>query len=107
MNDLEKAKLLIENKNNSLVDISRKYNIPVQTLRNLRHDPSKMKKRVGSEFICLHKYMTNNLLRKNKCPLKGAKKGHKFGSTRRKLILVDTIQKAYNTVISIQVQLYQ
>ena len=44
MNDLEKAKLLIENKNNSLVDISRKYNIPVQTLRNLRHDPSKMKK---------------------------------------------------------------
>ena len=44
MNDLEKAKLLIENKNNSLVDISRKYNIPVQTFRNLRHDPSKMKK---------------------------------------------------------------
>ena len=44
--------------------------------------------------------MTNNLLRKNKCPLKGAKKGHKFGSTRRKLILVDTIQKAYNTRIN-------
>ena len=44
MNDLEKAKLLIENKNNSLVDISRKYNIPVQTLRNLRHDHSNMKK---------------------------------------------------------------
>lgn len=44
MNDLEKAKLLIEDKNNSLIDISRKYDIPVQTLRNMRHDPSKMKK---------------------------------------------------------------
>lgn len=44
MNDLEKATALIVDKNNSLIEISRSYNIPVQTLRNLRYDTSKIRK---------------------------------------------------------------
>ncbi|MEK3530270.1 hypothetical protein AAA431_10985 [Lactobacillus crispatus] len=44
MNDFEKAKAVIIDKNNSLIDISKKYSIPYQTLKNWRANPESLKK---------------------------------------------------------------
>lgn len=44
MNDLEKAKQLIQNKNVVLTELSVKTDIPVQTLKNLRYDLSQLDK---------------------------------------------------------------
>lgn len=44
MNDCEKAKAVISDRNVSLIEISRKYKIPYQTLKNWRANPDKLKK---------------------------------------------------------------
>lgn len=43
MTELEKAQYLINDRNVSLADLSRKTNIPEQTLRNMRQHQDKMK----------------------------------------------------------------
>lgn len=40
--DLKRAKAVIADKNNSLTEVSRITRIPIQTLRNYRHDISKL-----------------------------------------------------------------
>ncbi len=44
VNELEKALAFIKDKNNSLIEISRKHDIPYQTLRNWRSNPDKLSK---------------------------------------------------------------
>ena len=44
MNDFEKAKEFLINKNIKLIKLSKKYKIPYQTLKNWRSNPDKLKK---------------------------------------------------------------
>ena len=44
VNDLEKAIAFIEDKNNSLLEVSKKHDIPYQTLRNWRSNPKQLRK---------------------------------------------------------------
>lgn len=44
LNEYQKAKTFIVNKNNSLIETSRKYKIPYQTLKQYRGNPEKLKK---------------------------------------------------------------
>lgn len=44
LNEYQKAKAFIVNKNNSLIETSRKYKIPYQTLKQYRGNPKKLKK---------------------------------------------------------------
>lgn len=55
MNELEKAIYFLTDKNISLIDISKKYGIPYQTLRNLRSNPQKIKKASWSRVHLLAK----------------------------------------------------
>lgn len=43
MNDYERAKVYILDKNNSLPDTSKLLSIPLPTLKSYRHNPEKMK----------------------------------------------------------------
>lgn len=44
MNDFEKAKAFLADRNVKLIEISKKYKIPYQTLKNWSSDPDKLKK---------------------------------------------------------------
>lgn len=61
MNDFEKAKVFITNRNHKLIDISQEYDIPYQTLKNWRANPEKMRKSAWERVHLLAKIYDKNI----------------------------------------------